>query len=145
MDNMQHAPDAPAAPVASFRPDRRFTAAAAIGTLGAALAAVLASDPEGRLLAIVAAVVLLGYVVCDLVFAPRLVASSAGVRINSPLLRAELSWREVADVRADVRSRYGLRNTTLEIDTGATIAVFSRRALGADPQDAAELVLACRR
>lgn len=141
---MQPSPEPPAPPVAAFRPDRRFTAAAAVGTLVAAVVAALTGDPEGRLLAIVAALVLLGYVVTDLVFAPRLVASRAGLRINSPLLRAELSWPEVADVRADVRSRYGLRSTTLEIDTGATIAVFTRRTLGTDPEDAADLVLACR-
>jgi hypothetical protein len=145
VDNaMQPSPEPSAPAVASFGPDRRFTAAAGAGVLVAAVVAALTGDPQGRLLAIVAALVLLGYVVTDLVFAPRLVAGPAGVRINSPLLRAELSWPEVADVRADVRSRYGLRSTTLEIDTGATIAIFTRRTLGADPEDAADLVLACR-
>ena len=57
------------------------------------------------------------------------------MRIRTPLTRADLAWREVEDVSADVRSRYGLRSTTLEVDAGEVLVVFSRRSLGADPAD----------
>jgi hypothetical protein len=90
-------------------------------------------------------VILLCYVVGDLVFSPRLVATPASLRIRSPLLRAELPWQAVTEVRADVRSRYGLRSETLEVDIGTTIAVFNRRTLGVDPEQAAQLLRAFRR
>ena len=42
-------------------------------------------------------------------------------------------------MHADIRARLGLRSTTLEIDAGATLVVLSRRALGADPEAAAQV------
>ena len=101
-------------------------------------------DRPGRVLAGVALAVLLIYLVSDLLFSPRLVATGAGLVVRSPMLRAVLAWPQVEGVRADSRVRYGLRSTTLEIDAGAVLAVFSRRALGADPEEAAALVRACR-
>ena len=130
--------------VARFVPDRRYTGLAAAGAVAAVLAAVFTSDPPGRLLFALAALVLSAYVVSDLVFSPRLTASRDGLRIRSPLLRAELPWSAVEDVRADVRTRYGLRSTTLEVDAGETFAVFSRRTLGAEPEQAADLLRAFR-
>jgi hypothetical protein len=130
--------------VARFVPDRRYTGLAAIGVLAAAVVAVFTSDPLGRLLFALAAFLLAGYVVGDLVFSPRLTASRDGLRICSPLLRADLPWSAVEDVRADVRTRYGVRSTTLEVDAGETFAVFSRRALGMEPENAADLVRAFR-
>ena len=104
----------------------------------------LTSDAPGRLLFGLAAALLLGYVVTDLVFAPRLTVSSAGIEIRSPLTRARLAWADVEDVRAETRTRLGLRSTTLEVDAGAVLAVLSRRALGADPAEVAELARAFR-
>jgi hypothetical protein len=131
-------------PVARFVPDRRYTALAAGGAAGALLAALITSDPGGRLLAGLAALVLLGYVVTDLVFSPRLTASAQGIVVNAPFTRARLAWDQVQDVRAETRFRYGVRSTTLEIDAGTVLAVLSRRALGAEPVLAAELVSAFR-
>ena len=132
-------------PVTRFVPDRRYTALAAAGAVGALAAALLTHDRAGRLLFAVAVVVLTGYVVADLVFSPRVTASRAGIVINAPLTRARLAWDEVAEVRADTRLRWGVRNTTLEIDAGdRLLAVFSRRALGAEPADAAALIEAFR-
>lgn len=131
-------------PVCRFGPDRRLTAAAGLGAVVAALATLLAGDAPGRILIGGAALLLLGYTVTDLVFWPRLVLSAEGVRVHSPLARAQLSWHEVTAVRADVRQRYGLRLVTLEIDAGEQLIVLSRRALGADPQEVAGLAAAFR-
>jgi hypothetical protein len=60
------------------------------------------------------------------------------------LTRARLRWDEVDGVRADTRIRHGLRSTTLEIDAGPLLAVLSRRALGAEPADVADVVEAFR-
>ncbi len=130
------------APVCRFGPDRRLTAVwAALGVVGA-LAAAFSSDPEGRLLAAVAALALAAYAVTDLVFWPRLTASADGLRIRAPAMRATLAWSEVAAVRLDERARLGLSSRTLEIDAGDRLVVFSRRALGADPRDVLGLVTA---
>ncbi|MCW2596486.1 MAG: hypothetical protein QOH52_2762 [Pseudonocardiales bacterium] len=131
-------------PVVKFVADRRFTGLAAAGVVVAVVIAVLANDRAGQLLAGLAALVLALYVVSDLVFSPRLVVSAQGLRVRSPFTRADLPWSQVEDVRADTRTRLGLRSTTLEIDAGPVLAVMSRRALGADPEDVAELVNAFR-
>jgi hypothetical protein len=129
---------------ARFVPDRRYTVLASAGVVGALAAALITSDAAGRLLFSVGAVLLLTYVASDLVFSPRLVASSTGLIINAPLTRARLTWDQIDSVRAETRLRRGLRSTTLEVDAGGVLAVFSRRALGAEPGDAAALIEAFR-
>jgi PH (Pleckstrin Homology) domain-containing protein len=127
-----------------YGPDRRFTVLAAVGTLVALVACALSSDRPGRLLAMIAAVVLALYVVSDLTFSPRLSADNDGVTIRSPFTRARLAWPQIEAIRADSRSRFGIHSTTLEIDAGAVLAVLSRRALGADPVQVAQLLDAFR-
>lgn len=129
---------------ARFVPDRRYTALAGGGVVVALAVLLVTHDNPGRLILGIAALVLAGYVVTDLLFSPRLVASAEGVVVNSPLTRARLAWSEVEDVRADTRLRFGLRSTTLEIDAGSTLAVLSRRAIGADPAEAADVIRAFR-
>ncbi len=131
-------------PVARFGPDRRYTWFAVAGVLIALGVVVVSADRPGRLLFGLAAALLLGYVVTDLVFTPRLTVSAAGIVINSPLTRATLEWSEIEHVRADTRTRLGLRSTTLEVDAGPVLAVLSRRALAGDPAEIAELVRAFR-
>jgi hypothetical protein len=131
-------------PVVRFVPDRRYTALAGAGALGGLIAALLTSDPAGRVLFGAAVLVLLGYVIADLVFSPRVTASSTGIVINAPLTRVHLDWDEVGEVRAETRFRRGLRSTTLEIDAGELLAVFSRRALGVEPSAAATRIEAFR-
>jgi hypothetical protein len=128
------------APTCRFGPDRRLTAACAVLALIALAAALLTDDRAGRVLLGGAAVVLIAYTVTDLVFWPRLVASADGLVIHTPLLRARIAWPDVDAVRADARDRLGLRSVTLEIDAGDTLAVFSRRALGADPGAVAGMI-----
>jgi hypothetical protein len=120
-------------PVARFSPDPRLTAI----TGGAAVIVAglsFATDAAGRLL------LLAGYALTDLLFRPRLAVDSTGVRVRSPLARADLAWPDIAAVRADERNRYGLRSVTLEIDAGEQLIVLSRRALGAAPAAAAALI-----
>jgi len=106
----------------------------------AAAAAVLSPDPPGRVLLGAAALVLLAYTATDLLFWPRLTASPEGLLIRTPLTRARIPWSDVDAVRADARERIGLRSVTLEIDAGERLVVFSRRALGADPETVAALI-----
>jgi hypothetical protein len=121
-------------PHRAFGPDLRYTAAAGLGALLLAVIVLVTTDAAGRLLFGAAALLLLGYVVCDLTFRPRLVFGPDGLRVHSPLSRVSCAWDDVEAVRADTRSRYGLRAVTLEIDTSETLVVLSRRALGADPE-----------
>ena len=133
------------APVLRFGPDRRLTAVSAVLALIAIAFAVLSDDGAGRVLAVLAAVLLAGYAVTDLAFWPRLTATGEGVHIRTPTTRARLPWSEVDAVRVDERSRLGLASRTLEIDAGALLVVFSRRALGADPREVADLLAAFSR
>jgi hypothetical protein len=129
---------------ARFVPDRRHTALAAGGAIGALAALLLTGDAAGRLLFGVAAALLLGYAVTDLIFSPRLVVSRAGLVINAPFNRTRLDWSDVEDVRVETHIRRGLRSTTLEIEAGELLLVFNRRALGTEPMRAAAVVTAFR-
>lgn len=130
------------APTLRFAPDLRLTALIAGAMLIAVGLAATADDAISRAVWIGAALVLAAYAAGDVIFRPRLTADATGLRIRSPLARASLAWPEIEDVRADVRSRLGLRSVTLEVDAGETLVVFSRRALGADPEAVQELVRA---
>ena len=129
---------------ARFVPDRRYTALAAGGALGALAALLLTSDPAGRLLFGVAVALLLAYIVADLIFSPRLRVSRAGLVINAPFARARLDWTDVSEIRLETRIRRGLRSTTLEIEFGEQLVVFSRRALGTEPLQALTVITAFR-
>lgn len=132
------------APTCRFGPDRRLTGLSAVLALIAIGFVVLSGDAPGRVLAGVAAALLVGYTVTDVAFWPRLTASGEGLRIRTPTMRATLPWTEV-DVRVDERSHLGLLSRTLEIDAGSQLVVFSRRTLGADPREVAELLAAFNR
>lgn len=129
---------------ARFVPDRRYTALAAGGALGAVAALVLTGDPAGRLLFGAAAVMLLGYVAGELIFSPRLLVSRRGLVVNAPLTRVRLDWAEVTDVRVETHIRRGIRSTTLEIEAGEHLVVLSRRALGTEPLHAVAMMAAFR-
>ena len=129
-------------PRVSFGPDVRLVAATGVLALAAAGAAAASSDHLGTLLFAVAALLLAGYAVTDLICRPRLVADAAGLRVRTPGAFVTLAWPQVDAVRADVRMRHGLRSVALEIDAGERLIVLSRRALGTDPEQAADLVRA---
>jgi hypothetical protein len=130
----------PGLPEARFGPDRRLTAAYAGTALIAIAAAALTQDAAGRILFGIAAIILSGYAVTDLIYSPRLVVTPDGLQIHTPTLSGHYPWRDVHAVRADARQRAGLRLVTLEIDVADSLAVFSRRALGADPDDTARQI-----
>jgi hypothetical protein len=132
--------DASRAPTCRFGPDRRLTALCAALAAIAVAFVILSGDAAGRVLAGAAAAVLAGYVATDLGFAPRLVASPAGLRVRTPAVRATLAWSDVDAIRVDERSHMGLMSRTLEIDAGSLLVVLSRRTLGADPQVVADLL-----
>jgi hypothetical protein len=129
------------APRCQFGPDRRLTAATGALSVVAVLIA-LTTDRAGQVLLAGAALVLLSYTVTDLIFWPRLTVTREGLSIRAPLTRAQLPWSDIEAVRADARQRLGLRSVTLEIDAGEQLVVFSRRALGADPETAAGVIRA---
>jgi hypothetical protein len=130
----------PRAPSCRFGPDRRLSAATGALTLIAAVGAVLTNDPGGRILFAGAALLLLAYTVSDLVWWPRLAVSADGLVVSTPGLSVRLNWADVEAVRPDTRQRLGLRSVTLELDAGEHLVVFSRRALGADPEAVAGLI-----
>ena len=130
------------APALRFGPDRRLTALIGLASVGALASAFAAPDRPGQLLFALAVIVLLGYVLGDLIFWPRLYVDAGGIRVRTPLARMDLPWVDIDDVRADLRTRHGLRSATLEVDAGQTLVVFSRRSLGADPTAVRDLVRA---
>jgi hypothetical protein len=125
-----------------FGPDRRLTALTAAAGVGAAIGALATSDRAGRILLVIAAVLLASYAITDLAFWPRLVASPEGIVIRAPGGRARLAWADVERIEAMARTRLGLRSVTLEVDAGSSLHVLSRRALGTDPETAADLIAA---
>ena len=130
------------APRAVFGPDLRLTAGTVALTAVAAVLAAVSTDRAGSLLLACAAVLLASYAATDLFWRPRLSVDSAGLRVRSPGASVTLAWPQVESVRADVRSRHGVRSVALEIDDGERLIVLSRRVLGADPEQAAEIVRA---
>lgn len=135
-------PPPPTGTVLRFGPDRRLTAAVGAAAVILAVIAALTSDPAGRLLLALAALLLAAYTVSDLIFSPRITATRETVVLKAPFARATLAWADIDAIGADVRSRYGVRTSALEIDAGAVLALFSRRALGTDPAAAAGLLRA---
>ena len=135
--------DALRSPSCRFGPDRRLTLLCAVLAAIAVVFVALSGDGAGRVLAGVAAALLAGYAATDLAFWPRLIASGAGLQIRTPTTRTTLAWSDVS-IRVDARSHLGLQSRTLEIDAGAVLVVLSRRSLGADPGEVAELLDAFR-
>jgi hypothetical protein len=125
-----------------FGPDRRLTALTGAAALGCLIGTLVTTDRPGRVLLGTAVVVLLGYTVTDLLFWPRITATTDGLRIKAPGGSADVAWADVDAVRADVRMRFGLRNVTLEIDAAERLHVFSKRALGSDPEAVAAMITA---
>jgi hypothetical protein len=120
-------------------------ALASIG-LGLALAVVLV-DVTGRVLVGLAALLVLGVVVRDVVARPRLAAGPDGVDVKGWTTPRHLPWPGL-QVRVRETRRFGVRTRTLELDTAAgaddegVLVVLGRRDLGTDPAEVARALRA---
>jgi hypothetical protein len=132
------------APTSSFGPSRPVGWLIAAAALLTAVTAVVTGDPEGRVLLILATILLAGIACSDLLFNPRIRADRDGLTIRTPSTRTHLGWDEIDTVRVEETSRFGLANRTLELEADALLVVLSRRALGADPRDVLTLLEAYR-
>ena len=102
-----------------------------------ALIALTAGRGFSLWLGLVAAGLIAGYGLRDVLGRERLRATAVGVRVGTGFARhRELAWSQVDRVRIDQRLRLGLRTDMLEVDAGEELFLFSRYDLGAEPRDA---------
>lgn len=106
----------------------------------ALLAGTAAADPVGRVLLVPAGVALLASGLRDLLLAPVLRATGAGLDVVDGLRRRHLAWSQVEDLRVVTDRRAPL----LEVDAGDHVVVLSRRRLGASPYQVLEDLQALR-
>ncbi|MEP6853480.1 MAG: PH domain-containing protein [bacterium] len=108
---------------------------AAEGLLAAIFAAtaVATGDRLATLMAAAAAVILAGFAARDFLVGVRVSADGTGVTVVEGLARRRtVPWAEVVAVGVGGRGRFGASANMLEIDTGYTVHLFSRREVGAD-------------
>ena len=110
-----------------------------------ALIALTAGRGFSLWVGLIAAVLVAGYGLRDVVGRERLRADASGMRIGTGFAgHRDLPWSQVERVRIDQRLRLGVRTDMLEVDAGESLFLFSRYDLGADPQDALEALEAVR-
>ena len=101
------------------------------------LIALTAGSGFSLWLGLVAAGLVTGYGVRDVLGRERLRATPAGVRVGTGFARhREFAWSQLERVRVDQRLRLGLRTDMLELDAGEELFLLSRYDLGAEPRDA---------
>ncbi|GIJ10625.1 PH domain-containing protein [Micromonospora andamanensis] len=122
-------------------PVLKLAAAAALLTLGVLLAE---GDPLRPVLGGLAAAILTGWGLRDLVAPVRLAVDATGITVPAGLLnRRHLPWPAVQTIEVQ-RSGRALAGPTLEIDAGESLHLFSRLDLGADPAEVADALYAAR-
>jgi hypothetical protein len=113
----------------------------------AAAGAVFTSDPPGRVLLAVVALLLGMAAVFATVARPRLAADHDGVSVRGLTGTRTWRWGEV-NVRLVRTRRLGRDTATLEVDADGAeppaLVVLGRLDLGADPEDVVEELLALR-
>jgi hypothetical protein len=129
-----------------WRVDRRLTILKAAGAAVFVVAAVLlARDAAGLALGLLAAAVLGGFALRDVLAPVRLAADPNGVTVVTGFNgRRHIPWAEVERVRVDSQRRLGRRLEFLEIDTGETLHLFSSAELGADCDEVAAALATLR-
>ncbi len=129
-----------------WRVDRRLTIVKAAGAAVFVVAAVLlARDAAGLALGLLAAGVLGGFALRDVLAPVRLAADPNGVTVVTGFNgRRHIPWAEVERVRVDSQRRLGRRLEFLEIDTGETLHLFSSAELGADCDEVAAALATLR-
>lgn len=125
-----------------YAPKPAVVAVAWVALLVAVTAGVLTADPVGRLLAIVAALLLAALALVGTVARPRLAADQDGVRVGR--LRGGLgwSWPDVHRIEVMRTRRLGRESRVLELEVSdrdgtERLLVFTWLDLGVDPVDAA--------
>ncbi|GAB3950313.1 PH domain-containing protein [Micromonospora vulcania] len=119
--------------------------------IGAALLVALGllfanGDAVRLVLAVLAAAVLAGWAVRDLVAPIRLAVDPTGLTIAHGFAgRRRLPWSAIEAITVDRRPRMGLTTEILEIDTGESLHLFGRYDLGATPDEVATTLRAARR
>jgi Bacterial PH domain len=131
---------------ASWRVSRRLTVFKTLGAAVFALVAVFyAGDPVRVVVALLAALVLAGYALRDIVAPVRLAADASGVTVVHGFAgQRRLAWGDIERIRVDERRRLGTRSQLLEIDTGESLHLFSAFELDAPVADVAEALAAIR-
>lgn len=121
----------------------------ALKLAGAGLFIVLAllflGDPARVAVALVAAGLLGGFALRDVIAPVRLAADGEGLMVVTGFARRRrIPWSDVERVRVDVRQRLGLRTELLEIDTGTTLHLLSTYELGARCDEVVDALLSLR-
>ncbi|MCX5068244.1 PH domain-containing protein [Micromonospora lupini] len=103
-------------------------------------------DAVRLVLAVLAAAILAGWAVRDLVAPVRLAADPTGLTVIHGFAgRRKLPWPTVEAISVDRRQRLGLTSEVLEIDAGESLHLFGRYDLGATPEEVAAELRAARR
>ena len=107
-------------------------------TLPVLVAGFAPDDLSRWLVAAAVAVALIVWAARDLLIPVRLAADPEGITVVTGFARRRrVPWSEVETVRVETTTRRGLRNESLEIDTGDAVHVLSAAQLGAAPEDVA--------
>ncbi|MFD1324975.1 PH domain-containing protein [Micromonospora sonneratiae] len=129
--------------VGAVPPTLKLTSAALLVLAGALLTD---SDPVPLGLAVLAAVVLAGWAMRDLLVPVRLALDPTGITVVTGYAgHRHLGWTDIERITVDSRPRFGLRTGTLEVDTGDSLHLFGRNDLGADPEEVVAVLQAAQR
>jgi hypothetical protein len=139
-------PAAPPPTDVQFHADKRFMwlkfVAAAVFI---ASPFVARSSVTGIVIGLVVGLGLAVYGLRDVLAPVRLAVDPAGVTVVAGFAgHRRLPWSAIDRVRLDERSRYGGRQSLLEIDAGESLHFFSRYDLGMPPTEALDRVRAVR-
>ena len=118
---------------------------AGVLAVGAVVWALTAGQPEDRIVAGAAAVLLFIVGLAAARFTERLRADERGLRIRTLRGVRSYTWPELTDVRATGRSRPGRRRGGASVDIDLaddTLMVFGRWELGSDPVEVTEALRA---
>jgi Bacterial PH domain len=126
-----------------WAPSRALVALGWFATAAALVAAFFSSDPRGRVLFGLAALLLAAASAHGTLVRPRLSADDQGVHVRSLHGRIHLSWAETR-TRLRTTHRLGRDAETLEIEAGDRLFIFSRLELGTDPRDVLDVLTALR-
>ncbi|MCP2270426.1 PH domain-containing protein [Actinokineospora diospyrosa] len=140
-------PVTPEDTAAQWAPEPKVVAVGWLLTATSALVAAMVDDPRGRLLLIVAAVLLGLLALYGTRARPRLSADARGITVRGMLGSKRWSWGEV-NVRLVRTRRLGRETSAVELDADnaaePALVLLGRLDLGADPQDVVNDLLRLR-